>query len=187
MGPRRVFIAKTYLLAVLAAITAGAATSAEIVTAEPGSAPDCGSLWRHPVTAPIVDTYRPPSNPFGSGNRGLEYGTASGDPVVAVAAGVVEFAGQVGGTRFVVVEHEPGLWSTYAYLQTFGVAVGDEVTPGQLLAAAETGFHLTARRSLAAGGGRSYVDPSPLLASECFVVKLVPIPAPELMIPIDIN
>ncbi len=101
--------------------------------------------WQHPVDAPIVDHFRPPSGPYGPGNRGLEYATRAGQAVVAVAAGQVAFAGFVGGDRFVVIAHSPDLRSTYAYLDRIDVSVGDTVIGGQRIAAAAPGFHLTAR------------------------------------------
>ncbi len=130
----------------------------------------CRAGWRHPVVAAIVDDFRPPSNPYGPGNRGLQYATAIGDAVRAAAAGRVVFAGPVGGSRFVVVEHEPGLKSTYGYLVDHSVEPGHSVERGQRIAAADVGFHLTVRRH-----GR-YIDPRSLMATACFVVRLVPVP-----------
>lgn len=134
---------------------------------------NCSRLWTHPVTAPIVDGYRPPSSPYGPGNRGLEYGTALGDPVVAAADGMVRFAGQVGGARFVVVGHPGGLRSTYGFLSRTMVSVGDTMAKGQQLAEAAPGFHLTARL------GDRYRDPTPLLEETCYVARLVPLPADD--------
>jgi murein DD-endopeptidase MepM/ murein hydrolase activator NlpD len=125
--------------------------------------------WKPPVDAPIVDYFRAPTHRYGPGNRGLEYGTSQGQPVGAVAAGVVVFAGQVGGRLYVVVSHGPDLRSTYAYLHSIAVSEGERVIPGQRLAAATTGFHLTARYH-----GR-YIDPLPLFGWR-YRVRLV---APE--------
>lgn len=147
-----------------------------------GVAAACGALWRHPVSAPIVDGFRPPDNRYGPGNRGLEYGTAPGDPVAAVGDGTVRFAGSVGGNRFVVVQHGPDLKATYAYLNEIVVSVGRVVRAGDPVATAAAGFHLTARRTRSpAGSGRSetYIDPLPLLTGRCFTVKLVPLPTGE--------
>ncbi|MDH3294418.1 MAG: M23 family metallopeptidase [Acidimicrobiia bacterium] len=123
--------------------------------------------WRHPVDAPIVDFFRPPSGPYGAGNRGLEYGTIPGQSVMAVAAGDVMFAGPVGGSLFVVIAHSPALRSTYAYLDRILVAVGDRVGQGETVAEAGAGFHLTARLR-----GR-YVDPLPYFGV-AWSVRLVP-------------
>jgi len=109
--------------------------------------------WRHPVDAPIVDFFRAPSGPYAAGNRGLEYHTRRGQAVVAVADGVVTFAGSVGGDLFVVVAHSPELRSTYAYLDRINVKAGDAVVGGQRIATAARHFHLTARLR------NVYVDP----------------------------
>lgn len=130
----------------------------------------CIALWSTPVTAPVVDGYRPPSSPYGPGNRGLEYGTASGDPVSVVDDGVVRFSGQVGSSRFVTVEHRTGLVSTYGFVEQTLVSAGEGVTRGQTIAVAAPGFHLTARVA-----GR-YRDPTPLMQTTCYSVRLVPLP-----------
>ncbi len=147
-------------------------------TPGPASEP-AGERWRHPVDAPVVDGFRPPSDPYGPGNRGLQYDTALGDSVVAVAAGEVTFAGQVGGQLFVVVLHPDGLRSTYAYLDRIEVARGVGVVQGQQVAAARPGFHLTARR------GGTYLDPLTLIGRTCFIVRLVPVPAGVTMQPVS--
>lgn len=124
------------------------------------------TTWQHPVEAPIVDYFRPPSGPYGAGNRGLEYGTRPGQLVVAVADGVVTFAGSVGRNRFVVVAHSPELRSTYAYLDGIDVSVGDNVSGGQRIATAAHHFHLTARLR------NVYVDPFRYLTSS-WSVRLI--------------
>lgn len=146
------------------AVAANAPSIAPTIFAEDRS--QLEPTWRHPVDAPIVDYFRPPSSRYGRGNRGLEYGTTRGQPVVAVADGKVVFAGQVGGQRFVVVTHGPALRSTYAYLERIHVAVGESVVSGQRLAAAASGFHLTARRH------GVYVDPL-LYLGRSWSVRLV--------------
>lgn len=138
---------------------------------EPGSSSVVADgPWQPPVDAPIVDYFRPPAHRYGPGNRGLEYATGRGQRVGAVAAGTVVFAGQVGGRLFVVVAHSPDLRSTYAYLDRIVVTKGESVTPGQRLADAAPGFHLTARHH-----GR-YIDPLPLFGWR-YRVRLV---APEI-------
>lgn len=139
--------------------------------AGPMNGETCGvSQWVSPVTAPIVDPFRPPSNPYGPGNRGNEYATSNGDQVLAVDAGEVVFVGPVGGDRFIVIRHTGNLRSTYGYLTTTDVSRGEVVAGGAPIATAGPGFHLTARH------GESYIDPAPLLAERCFVVRLVPLP-----------
>lgn len=145
-------------LSLLLIVPAPPATAAET---NPDPAP-----WRHPVDAPIVDYFRPPSGPYGAGNRGLEYGTHAGQHVVAVAGGVVTFAGTVGRNRFVVIAHGPRLRSTYAYLDGIDVSVGATVSGGQRIATASDHFHLTARLH------NVYVDPLRYLPSS-WSVRLI--------------
>ncbi|MEM7273054.1 MAG: M23 family metallopeptidase [Actinomycetota bacterium] len=119
----------------------------------------------------MIDPYRPPAGPYRPGNRGLEYGTAAGDPVRAVADGTVTFAGPVGASGFVVIRHRSGLRSTAAYLDEVLVGRGDSVAAGDRIALASVGFHLTARI------GSDYRDPTPLLAGgRCLRARLVPVP-----------
>jgi hypothetical protein len=127
-----------------------------------------------PVTAPIVDGFRPPASPYGPGNRGLEYRTAPGDPVRAAAAGVVTFAGAVAGARYVTVLHADRVRTTYGGLRTVGVAAGEQVAAGQVIGEAGGGLLWTARL-----GRDAYLDPAILLAASGHgQVHLVPAPGP---------
>ncbi|HEY7043125.1 MAG TPA: M23 family metallopeptidase, partial [Nocardioidaceae bacterium] len=53
----------------------------------------------------VVRGFEPPADPWGPGHRGVDIAGAPGQPVLAVAAGTVTFAGQVAGTGVVVVNH----------------------------------------------------------------------------------
>jgi murein DD-endopeptidase MepM/ murein hydrolase activator NlpD len=186
---RRIVVRAARLVAALAALTpllVMPAARRSVLPPEPAdvdlsidAGPSCDASWAPPVTAAVIDGFRPPANPFGPGNRGLEYDTVAGDQVSAVAAGDVVFAGQVGGTRFVVVQHGPTRKVTYGYLVSADVAVGDAVRAGDRIGSADVGFHLTLRVPQDAGapdGSEIYVDPAPLLIGNCFVVRLVPVP-----------
>lgn len=155
----------------VAGASALALIAADVTAVDRPAAASCEPGWRRPVDAEIVDGFRPPAHPYGAGNRGLEYATALGDPVSAVASGRVGFAGPVGRSRFVVIHHRSGLRSTYAYLDEIHTASGQSVDAGQVIATARSGFHLTAR------SGPTYIDPRPLMADRCFVVRLVAVPA----------
>lgn len=130
-----------------------------------------GCPWIAPVDASVVDGFRAPPNPYGPGNRGLEYGASAGQPVVAVAPGRVGFVGPVGGRRYVVVEHAGGLRSTYGPLATTLVVRGQQVAAGEGIGTAAPGLLLTAR--LGTGEAQRYVDPAPLLAGRCGRARLV--------------
>ena len=78
-----------------------------------------------PIEAPVVDPFRMPACPYCAGNRGIEYGPRPGQAVVAMADGLVVFAGSVAGTRWLVVEHRDGLRASYGWLATMSVTRGD--------------------------------------------------------------
>jgi murein DD-endopeptidase MepM/ murein hydrolase activator NlpD len=122
-----------------------------------------------PVDAPIIDPFRPPATPYGPGNRGLEYGTTPGMPVVASADGVVVFAGPVAGSLFVTILHADGLRTTYSYLASIAVHKGDVVEQGDLVG-------LTGLRPFffSVRDGDTYLDPELLFAASPLHVWLVP-------------
>ena len=115
--------------------------------------------YRPPADAPVTDPFRPPTTPYGRGNRGLELGTEPGDPVHAAAAGTVTFAGQVGGRRYVTVQHADGVRTTYGPLASLAVARGAAVAAGEPVGTAGGPVLWTARI------GTAYVDPAVLLAA----------------------
>jgi murein DD-endopeptidase MepM/ murein hydrolase activator NlpD len=108
------------------------------------------------VPGPVRDPFRPPPGPFAAGNRGIEYGTTPGEPVRAVGAGVVVFAGPVAGRLVVSVVHPDGLRSSATGLASVLVSVGLPVLRGTPIGTAGTTVHLGVRRD-----GR-YIDPASL-------------------------
>ena len=68
-----------------------------------------------------------------AGNRGIDYGTAPNALVFAAADGRVIFAGAVGGTLHVTVEHADGLRTSSSFLETLTVAAGARVRIGDEL------------------------------------------------------
>ncbi len=130
-----------------------------------------GCPWVAPVDAPVTDGFRAPPNPYGPGNRGLEYGVTAGQAVVAVAPGRVGFVGPVAGRRYVVVEHPGDLRSTYGPLESTAVARGQSVAAGEGIGTAAPGLLLTAR--IGTGEATRYIDPAPLLAGRCGRARLV--------------
>ena len=115
----------------------------------------------------MLRAYDPPATQYGSGHRGIDVACALGAPIIAVAAGVVTFAGPVGGQRYVTIDHGSGLSSTYSYLGSLLVKKGQSVAQGTAIATCGSGHpgstiphvHLGARRT-----DGSYVDPLLLLA-----------------------
>lgn len=141
-------------------------------------APAAG-LWTWPLAGPILRPFDPPDNPYGSGHRGIDIGAAVGMEVVAPAAGVVSFAGKVGGQLFLTIAHGGALLSTASWLTDVLVRNGDPVAEGQVVAhsgwghAADPLPHL--HFSVRLGG--VYVDPLDYLApmDVSALIRLAPV------------
>ena len=89
--------------------------------------------WSPPVDGPVVRSYEPPERPFGRRHLGLDYAARPGTPVRAAGDGVVAFAGQVGRSRSVAIEHAGARRTTYAYLRSVTVRPGSAVRRGDVL------------------------------------------------------
>ena len=135
--------------------------------------------WTWPVSGPVVRAFDPPGTPYGSGHRGIDIAAPVGTVVRAPAAGVVTFAGSVGGRLFVTIDHGGGLLSTCSFLSALVVHEGDVVVQGQDIALSGTGHagdtapnvHLGVRFA------GQYVDPMDYLAPMSIVglIRLAPI------------
>ena len=109
-----------------------------------------------PSRRPILNTYLTSgyggrADPFGGGrgfHKGIDFHASKGDPVLAVADGVVSFSGQRSGYGKVVeVDHGNGYVTRYAHNSRLIVQVGDLVRSGQQIAKAgstgrSTGAHV---------------------------------------------
>jgi hypothetical protein len=126
-----------------------------------------------PVDAPVTDPFRPPEQRWGAGNRGLEYATEPGTVVRASAEGEVVFAGPVAGALHVTVRHPDGLRTSYSFLASVDVQVGQQVLQGDPLGTTGDLLHLGAR------SGDAYLDPASLFDHERRErVRLVPFEDP---------
>jgi murein DD-endopeptidase MepM/ murein hydrolase activator NlpD len=83
--------------------------------------------WSRPGPGPVVRGFAAPVTARGPGHRGIDLAADPGSPVRAVDAGVVVFAGAVGGTLQVVLRHPDGSRSGYAFLASVSVPVGARV------------------------------------------------------------
>jgi murein DD-endopeptidase MepM/ murein hydrolase activator NlpD len=117
----------------------------------------------------VVDAFRAPTNRFGPGNRGWEFATEGGEPVRAVADGVVAFAGEVAGRGVVSIVHPDGLRSSVTGLRVVSVTQGESVLRGQDIGVAAPGLHLGFRRN------GEYLDPATIYGARRHAY-LVPIP-----------
>ncbi len=144
-------------------------------------APGAGAAPRHvaggpvtyapPVDAPVIDPFRPPATPYGPGNRGLDYATPPGTPVLASADGTVVFAGPVGGTLHVTILHADGIRTSYSFLAAIAVVTGQRVRRGDSVGTSADVLHFGAR------SGGAYLDPALLFAGARVEVELLPLPA----------
>jgi murein DD-endopeptidase MepM/ murein hydrolase activator NlpD len=115
-----------------------------------------------------VRPFQRPATPYGPGHRGVDLGGQPDEPVLAAGAGMVVFAGPVGGRGVVSIDHAGGIRTTYEPL-TVLVSAGQRVDLGTVIARLAPGhdgcvdapacLHWGARRST------EYVDPLGLLST----------------------
>jgi murein DD-endopeptidase MepM/ murein hydrolase activator NlpD len=117
--------------------------------------------WTWPVVGPVIEGFDPPDTPFGSGHRGIDIATPVGTPVHAASAGVVTFAGPVGGRLFLTIDHGGGVESRYSFLSGLLARRGDTVSEGQVVARSGTGHagDVVPNLHLAVLLNDAYVDP----------------------------
>ncbi|MEU2422547.1 M23 family metallopeptidase [Streptomyces sp. NPDC007851] len=157
--------AATVLPLVLAVSAAGA--RADGGAPAPVSVPAVARVWPVGVRPPVVRGWEPPASVYGPGHRGVDLGTAPGEPVRAVAAGRVSYAGRVAGRGVVSVTLAgTDLRTTYEPVRA-AVRKGEEVAAGQVVGAVEeAGAHCGAAAVCVHWGllrGDGYLDPLPLL------------------------
>lgn len=154
----------------LALVVAVSTSMIVFVTPRGASAAPSSVDYRPPSDAPLIDHFRPPPKPWMAGNRGIDYGTEPGAQVWAAGDGRVIFAGQVGGQLHVTVEHPDGLRTSYSFLASISVDVGDRVHGGEVIGIAGGPFHFGVRAP-----DNSYLDPEALLAGSLRPsVRLIP-------------
>lgn len=157
--PTRPLLPRGAVLALLLTVAVGVlATSqpAGAAAARRSASSDAGPAYQPPVDGAVRDPFRPPSTPYGPGNRGLEYDTTGGEAVRAIGPGVVAFAGPVAGRGVVSVVHPDGLRSSLTGLGRVLVRRGERVATGTVVGTALPMLHLGVRRD------GEYVDPASL-------------------------
>jgi murein DD-endopeptidase MepM/ murein hydrolase activator NlpD len=162
------------LLVVAAPVTATSERSVEPVSPR---AAGSGFLW--PVTGPLIRGFDPPTNPYGSGHRGIDIAAPVGTTILAPAAGKVTFAGPVGGNLFLTIDHGSGLESTYSWLSALLVRKGADVIAGQPVARTGWGHPTASVPHLHLGFKLldAYVDPLDYLSapSVSSFIRLAPL------------
>jgi murein DD-endopeptidase MepM/ murein hydrolase activator NlpD len=138
--------------------------------------------WQWPVLGPVIGAFEPPETPFGAGHRGIDIAAPLGTLVVAPDAGVVAFAGKVGGELFVTLDHGAGVTSTYSWISAALVRKGDAVARGATIARTGRGHPGAATPHLHFGVRRdgAYLDPMAFLApvSVSGFIRLAPLVEP---------
>jgi murein DD-endopeptidase MepM/ murein hydrolase activator NlpD len=146
-------------------------------------APDPVPAWTWPVQGPLVAGFDPPDSPYGAGHRGIDIAAAVGTVVLAPEAGVISFAGPVGGRLFVSIDHGGGLVSTVSWLSEVRVRKGATVARGDPIATTGWG-HAEAEIPNLHFGVRldgTYVDPLAYLAPPQVsgFIRLAPLPSDD--------
>ncbi|MEO0023770.1 MAG: hypothetical protein RL196_211 [Actinomycetota bacterium] len=129
------------------------------------------NLWIYPVSSTeVVRDFLSPNGDYSAGHRGIDFATVEGESVLAVADGVVRFAGSVAGRGVVSINLADGYTAEVEPVCPL-VATGDSVLPGRKVATvcsgevshcATTCLHLSARR-FSAEYARGFGYLSPLL------------------------
>ncbi|HEX9776465.1 MAG TPA: M23 family metallopeptidase [Actinomycetota bacterium] len=119
-----------------------------------------------PIDGPIARHFDEPAGPYAPGHRGIDFDAPAGSPVVAAATGTVAFAGRVGESLFVSIDHPDGSRTTYSFLSAVEATAGQAVAQGEEVARSGSGhpgsadpphLHFGLRR------GDLYLDPEPVL------------------------
>ncbi|WP_338064159.1 M23 family metallopeptidase [Solilutibacter silvestris] len=124
----------------------------------------------------VTSTFGERADPFGAGaqfHKGIDFAAQVGDPVYAVADGVVSFVGQRTGYGNVVeVDHGNGYVTRYAHNSRLLMKVGDLVRAGTEIAkAGSTGRSTGAHVHLEVWKDGAYVNPAPFLAGRSSVKR----------------
>jgi murein DD-endopeptidase MepM/ murein hydrolase activator NlpD len=130
----------------------------------PGRIPEYGT-YSWPLRGPVIRGFQPPPDPYQAGHRGIDIASPYGTSVGASREGVVAFAGRIGGSLFVSIDHLDGVRTTYSWLSEVLVKKGDAVERGQPIGRSGQG-HLDlpqAHLHFGARVGPQYIDPMLLL------------------------
>jgi murein DD-endopeptidase MepM/ murein hydrolase activator NlpD len=120
-----------------------------VTTADWARANSAPNLW--PVEGQVTGSFGERTDPFngeGAFHTGVDIAAMVGQPVVAPADGVVQFADFMGGYgRAIVLEHGHGINTRYGHLSGFAVTPGQQVRRGEIigfvgLSGRSTGPHL---------------------------------------------
>lgn len=154
------------------------AGSAALVLPPVGSVA-AASTWVLPLAgaAEVTRPFDPPSDPYGTGHRGVDLAGRPGQPVLAAGEGTVTFAAPLAGRGVLTVSHAGGLRTTYEPVSAT-VTVGALLHPGDrigTLDAGHAGCPAAACLHWGLRAGEVYLDPMSLLGGP---VRLLPTDGP---------
>lgn len=109
-----------------------------------------------------------------AGHWGVDYAMDFGSEVTAIAGGVVTFAGSVAGVKSVTIDHGGGVRTSYSYLGSILVSIGDGVGGGDIVGTSGTDHSAAAIHISARVSGR-YVDPSFMFECRRGTIRLSPL------------
>jgi murein DD-endopeptidase MepM/ murein hydrolase activator NlpD len=134
------------------------------ISAQPGQAPDYGS-YSWPLRGPIIRGFEPPPSDYEAGHRGIDIAAPFGTDVKSSREGIVAFAGWIGGSLFISIDHVDGVRTTYSWLSEVRVRRGQSVAREELIARSGHGHADIPQPHLHFGArvGSTYIDPMLLL------------------------
>jgi murein DD-endopeptidase MepM/ murein hydrolase activator NlpD len=124
----------------LAAVSSQLAATIQVSQATPApTSPSSGGGLAWPVNGPITSPF---GMRWGTLHPGLDIGAGMGTPIRAAGSGRVIVAGYEGGYgNLVVIDHGNGIATAYGHQSSIAVAVGQDVTKGQVIGyVGSTGF-----------------------------------------------
>ena len=131
----RLYTLKDAALSGAATVGLSLGMTRNVTTADWVRANSAPSLW--PVEGQVTGSFGERIDPFngeGAFHSGVDIGAMLGQPVIAPADGVVEFADFMGGYgRAVVVDHGHGISTRYGHLKGFAVFPGQHIHRGDTL------------------------------------------------------
>ncbi len=154
--------------------------SAQVGSAQVGSVQSdnasVGPVWEWPLAGhpPVLHPFDVPAQRWLPGHRGVDLGGVTGEPIRAVADGVVLYNGVIAGVGVLSVQHPNGLRSTYQPVRD-RIARGTQVSSGYVLGVLDEQGHCLPRSCLHLGAKRGEAYLNPLLLLQGWEVSLLPL------------
>jgi Peptidase family M23 len=159
----------------------GSSSPAPLAEKDRYLAPGYGT-YAWPVQGAVIRGFEPPPDPYSAGHRGIDIAAPFGSYLLAAQAGVVAFAGWVGGALFISIDHDDGVRTTYSWLSGVSVVRGQVVIKKEFIGWTGHGHPdvVTPHLHFGARVGETYIDPMLLLEKGSVVglIHLAPLEDP---------